>query len=336
MVLDGSGGVFIAWHDLRNGGDDVYAQRISGAGSRLWASNGIPIRSYPAVEITSWVQPRLISDGAGGAIIAWQWGDKITTYDILAQRIDSDGNLLWPDTAVVVCGALDGQYGPRMISNGEGGAIITWRDMREGSDGKVYAMRVTANGETVATLLQSWVTSIEDACIRIEWRLSELDSDARFIVLRAAAGSGYEELPPTGLQRDGLSFSFLDETCRRGITYRYRVDVESAGKRRVLFESAPVTLPPLELSLAQNYPNPFNPSTTIGFTLPEKSRVRLTIYNCAGREIARLLDGAREGGRYEVQWDGRDSHGTAMSSGVYLYRLTAGKRIITKKMVLLK
>jgi len=336
MALDGSGGAIIAWDDWRDGGDCVYAQRISGAGDMIWASNGIPIRINAPTGIKPWTHPELISDGAGGAIIAWKWGDETVTYNIFAQRVNPDGNLLWPDTSVVVCGAVGEQSFPQMISNGDGGAIITWRDLRQDTIGAVYAMRVTANGETVATLLQSWATSIDDARILVEWRLAEVDRDARFIVLRASAGGAYEELMLAGLQGDGLSYSFLDETCRNGITYRYRVDVEIAGERRILFESEPISLPRLALSLAQNYPNPFNPSTTIRFELPEKERARLAIYDCAGKEIVRLLDGEREGGRYEVQWDGRDSGGMATSSGIYFYRLTAGKRIITKKLVLIR
>jgi hypothetical protein len=132
-------------------------------------------------------------------------------------------------------------------------------------------MRVTANGETVATLLQSYCARAEGALIVLEWRLSEVNDDARFIVLRAPEGGVYEELPVTGLRSDGLSFAFSDETCSRGVAYRYRVDIETAGERQVLFESEPISLPPLELSLAQNYPNPFNPSTTIRFAAPSRA-----------------------------------------------------------------
>jgi hypothetical protein len=118
--------------------------------------------------------------------------------------------------------------------------------------------------------------------------------------------------------------------------YRYRVDIKTAGERRVLFESEPISLPPLELALAQNYPNPFNPMTTIRFDLPKKERVRLAVYDCAGREIARLIDGEREAGANEVPWDGKDARGAVAGTGIYFYRLMAGKQVLTKKMVLLK
>jgi hypothetical protein len=264
----------------------------------------------------------------------WGWGTS-TYYDIFAQRIDPDGNLLWPDTGVLVCGAIDGQYYPQMIPNGEGGAILTWRDMRQDTIGAVYAMRVTGNGETVATLLQNFAAHTQGSRIIIEWRLAEIDADARFTVLRSSGG-GYEELVDPALQRDDLSFTYSDETCRPGIVYRYRVDIETGGERRVLFESETISIPSFELALAQNYPNPFNPITTIRFDLPGKERVRLAIYDCAGREIVPLLDGECEAGAHEVSWDGKDARGTAAGTGIYFYRLTAGKHVLTKKMVLLK
>jgi hypothetical protein len=336
LVLDGSGGAIIAWHDDRNGSEDVYAQRISGIGDRLWTVNGIPIRQNPSYGPVSWTIPNLVSDGAGGAIIAWEWGWGTPSYfDIFAQRVDPDGNLLWPETGVVVCGATDGQYYPQMIPNGEGGAIMTWRDMRQDTIGAVYVMRVTANGETVATLLQSFAARAEGRSVVIEWRLAEMDADARFTVLRSSGGE-YQELMHPSIQRDGLSFTCSDETCRPGIAYRYRVDLVTGGERRTLFESEVISLPALELALMQNYPNPFNPTTTIRFDLPAKGRVRLAVYDCAGREIACLLDGEREAGSNEASWDGRDSRGAAVGTGIYFYRLTAGKRALTKKMVLLK
>jgi len=330
-IEDGYGGAYIAW-DSGNAAEwqDIFAQRIDSAGVIL-PTGTVPVCTAPQEQ----EGPSLVLDGSGGAIIAWEWGWGTPSYfDIFAQRVDPDGNLLWPETGVVVCGAVDGQYYPQMIPNGEGGAILTWRDMRQDTIGAVYAMRVTANGETVATLLQSFAAWAQGRSIVLEWRLAEMDADARFTVLRSSGGD-YEELIHPSLQRDGLSFTCSDETCRPGVAYRYRVDIETGGERRILFESEAVSLPSLELALMQNYPNPFNPVTTIRFDLPVKERVRLAVYDCAGREVVCLLDGEREPGSNEVSWDGRDSRGAATGTGIYFYRLTAGKRSLTKKMVLL-
>lgn len=90
------------------------------------------------------------------------------------------------------------------------------------------------------------------------------------------------------------------------------------------------------LVLNQNKPNPFNPTTSISFTLPTKSQVSLKVYDIAGREVRTLVDNVLEAGNNQVTWLGRDNQGNDVSSGVYFYRMTAGKETATKKMVLLR
>ncbi|MBI3111113.1 MAG: choice-of-anchor D domain-containing protein [Ignavibacteriales bacterium] len=94
---------------------------------------------------------------------------------------------------------------------------------------------------------------------------------------------------------------------------------------------------PLTFSLSQNYPNPFNPTTNINFSLPERLPVDLRVYDLLGREVVVLLNGEdRNPGRHTVRWDGRNSFGQSVSTGVYFYRIVAGGYVQSKKMVLLK
>ncbi len=93
---------------------------------------------------------------------------------------------------------------------------------------------------------------------------------------------------------------------------------------------------PEDFLLTQNFPNPFNSVTTIRFGLPVGERVRLEIFNILGQKVRTLVDRIMEAGTYQVQWDGRNGAGVPQASGVYLYRLTAGKFTRVKKMVLLK
>jgi hypothetical protein len=88
---------------------------------------------------------------------------------------------------------------------------------------------------------------------------------------------------------------------------------------------------PTELTLMQNYPNPFNPSTTITFGLPQRDRVRLTVYNTLGEEVAKLTNCELEAGYHEVRFDGN-----GLSSGLYFYRVQAGKFVKTKRLLLLR
>lgn len=84
-------------------------------------------------------------------------------------------------------------------------------------------------------------------------------------------------------------------------------------------------------SLDQNYPNPFNPSTVINFSIPESGLVTLKIYNVLGQEVAELVNDVKPAGNYEVTFDASD-----LTSGMYIYTITAGNFTSTKKMMLLK
>ncbi len=94
---------------------------------------------------------------------------------------------------------------------------------------------------------------------------------------------------------------------------------------------------PTSYQLDQNYPNPFNPSTTIGYQLPDdNTHVRLVVYNITGQIVKTLFDGTQNAGSYKLVWDGTNSGGAHVSSGIYFYRIAAGKFVQVKKTILLK
>ena len=93
---------------------------------------------------------------------------------------------------------------------------------------------------------------------------------------------------------------------------------------------------PDEFALHQNYPNPFNPSTNIKFSLRERGRVSIAIYNLIGQKVCDLIDQELDAGPHQVKWDGRNGSGEEVNSGVYFYRLQTYDFDETKKMVLLK
>lgn len=88
---------------------------------------------------------------------------------------------------------------------------------------------------------------------------------------------------------------------------------------------------PTEFVLSQNYPNPFNPTTTIAYSIPQASEVRLTVYNLLGQEVEVLVNEYQHLGNYKVAFDGQ-----SLPSGIYFYRLTAGNYTATKKFIILK
>lgn len=88
---------------------------------------------------------------------------------------------------------------------------------------------------------------------------------------------------------------------------------------------------PTSFELCQNYPNPFNPSTVISYSIPNDSKVTLKVYNQLGQEVKTLVDGFKEKGVYNVDFDGKD-----LSSGIYIYKIQAGEFSQTSKMILMK
>ena len=93
---------------------------------------------------------------------------------------------------------------------------------------------------------------------------------------------------------------------------------------------------PGDFTLQQNYPNPFNPQTQISFILPERTRIKLQIFNLKGQKVATILKGLQPAGQYTATWSGRDEAGNNVASGIYLYRLQAGGLVQTRKMTLLR
>jgi len=143
IISDMAGGAIIVWQDLRGGTYDIYAQRVDGTGVSVWTPNGVAICAAPNTQ----QYPRLVSDGAGGAIIAWQ-DDRGGSLDIYARRVNASGVPLWTADGVAVSIAASNQTAPQLVTDDAGGAIVTWKDSRAGTD-DIYAQRVSNAGVLV-------------------------------------------------------------------------------------------------------------------------------------------------------------------------------------------
>ncbi len=88
--------------------------------------------------------------------------------------------------------------------------------------------------------------------------------------------------------------------------------------------------------LKQNYPNPFNPTTTINYSLARKANVNLAVYNILGQKVNTLVNGEMDAGEYSVKWEGNDTNGDAVASGIYFYKMVSDDFVKTHKMVLMR
>lgn len=331
-VDDGEGGIIVSWEDLRSGNWDVYAQRIDSAGNACWIDNGVPVTSGVWNQIYS----KAISDGYGNSIIVWS-DSRWNSTDLYAQKIDSDGNPLWIEEGIEIC-RIDGQQGRSYLApDNSGGLYIAWVDRREGHY-DIYMSKVDVYGNVPpnSTYLNEYDVSVNDNGITLRWSLSIL-CDAQFDIYKAIGIDGaFKEILNPDINRSNNTYIFIDNNCELGIIYRYLVAINDKDNQNILFETDLVTIPISQLTIYQNYPNPFNPVTTIRYYLPQKSLASLRIYDASGKQITALVNREQERGFHTANWGGIDQHDNSVASGVYIYRLTAGKEMISRKMILLR
>jgi hypothetical protein len=107
-----------------------------------WTARGIAICTATNLQY----EPKIVSDGAGGAILTWRDSRNGSNLDIYAQRINATGMVQWTANGIAICIAIRDQYVDEIVSDGAGGAIITWLDNPNGSNLDIYAQRINAGG----------------------------------------------------------------------------------------------------------------------------------------------------------------------------------------------
>jgi hypothetical protein len=366
LVSDGAGGAIVAWHD-----DDVYAQRVDASGSTLWTANGVALCS--AADYQRLARP--VSDGAGGAIVAWEDGRNGLYHnsDIYAQHIDSLGIAQWATDGVPVCtSGTNTQEDVDLVADGSAGVVIVWHEYAGGtvatSNGLparnpgVYAQRVDSyggplwdvNGVAVYTSTdpQRWprVTSAGSGETIVVWENHESPSDVFAQRLDADGNrmwySGgvavslapHEQTFPV-LVADGDDGAIVVwEDYRNGLDYDvFAQRIAGNGNLGYPTGVAEEKVPgPGRITALTNAPNPFSERTYLQFELPTSSDVTVGVFDVTGRRVRsiRLFD--VPAGPQNVPLDGIDDDGRRLPTGVYLYRVSAGNSVLTRKMVVVK
>ncbi|MCP4242682.1 MAG: T9SS type A sorting domain-containing protein, partial [bacterium] len=167
-------------------------------------------------------------------------------------------------------------------------------------------------------------------------------SEADFQYHRVYRGSNAGFIPePGNLIRETASSAWTDPTNNPWGYYYKVTTLDHAGNESEAAEVQGVSgvgdnVVPTKTALLSAYPNPFNPSTKLSFELATPARVRLNIFDAAGRLVTTLVDEQRGVGRHDFVWNGQNDAGRSVASGVYLYRFEAGDVVQTKRMMLLK
>ena len=332
VVSDGSGGAILDFWDERSSstGQDIYSQRISANGVRLWGEGGDPLCIAPGRQIN----PRLISDGSGGAIAAWSDMRLGPTPDIYAQRVNANGVRQWPLGGVAISIAPKSQDNATIASDGAGGALIAWEDQRtDASD--IYAQNVhsdgTLGGGVVAVGISLVDFKAEPDMVTVHWSTASLQSGP-FLVERESQGAVWAVLGPANADASG-GIHFTDRAVRPGGRYGYRLGVFSNGAEWYSSEVWVDVPAALSLSLEGLRPNPATSSNLVlSFGLPDAQPATVEFLDIQGRCVERR----------QVESLGPGEHvlplalGSHMRPGVYMIRLTQGNRSLTKRAVIVR
>lgn len=198
--------------------------------------------------------------------------------------------------------------------------------------GFLYCAGITS---TVDVAFVSLMAQLEEDIVILAWKTSESTPVEGYNVYRSEKlESEFMRLTekPIAAQRSG---EYHDEKTLAGKTYFYKIGAIS-DNREWFSPVLAVSLPAKPTTLYQNYPNPFNPATQIAFYLESDSKVNLSIFDARGARLRTLVEGFIEAGRHVFSWDGSNADGVRVNSGIYYYRLEAGKTIQTKKLVLIR
>jgi photosystem II stability/assembly factor-like uncharacterized protein len=185
--------------------------------------------------------------------------------------------------------------------------------------------------------LSSFIANVNSDNISLIWTTATELNNRGFEVERKVSTSndwtslGFIE--GRGTSSEPKTYVYQDFNVNSGISYNYRIrQTDYDGSVTVYNLAETVTFgTPVNFELSQNYPNPFNPSTTITFSIPQKSDVSVKIFDILGNEVATLVNETKEAGRYNINFNASN-----YSSGVYFYSIKAGNFTETKKMTLLK
>lgn len=276
----------------------------------------------------------------GGLDNGFGVGGIVITPVGLSGRDDARSMVLQQDGKIVVVGSS-------FVGSNNNFAVVRYNpngslDNSFGSDGKVTT-RVGNDVSTGEDGAFSGAIQADGRILAAGWALSPT-SGYDFAVVRYTAngnldstfGTGGIVMTPIGTNDFGLAVALQadEKIVVAGSSYDAAGDYAFAVVRYNNGFTSGVSSPkvaPQQFVVFQNYPNPFNPSTTIRYTIPGTGYVTLKVYDLLGKEIATLVSKRQAAGEYEIQWNP-----VGLASGVYLYRLQAGKLSETKKLLIVR
>jgi hypothetical protein len=255
----------------------------------------------------------------------WDYNNLYFLIDVLDDTLVQDGEYNWRDDGIELWIDGDGSHNTTYGVN-DWGFAFAYDPATILRDKTNWPGGMTA--EDLALIAQGQTLTADGLTLEVAFPLD---------LLGIAPGAGTQ----LGLEVDynddddggtrdikGKCYDPTDNTWQNPSLTGYAKFVGSVIKSDV--EEAPVVVA-ASFGLSQNYPNPFNPVTTIAYSLPAETEVRLTVYNMVGQKVATLVDGSVSAGSHTVQFDA-----SSLTSGIYIYRLQTADKTFTRKLTFIK
>ncbi len=241
-----------------------------------------------------------------------------------------------------------GDKGVNYLFNGTGGPLFP-----VAKAGEIAIMFGTDPGTLPVTLayFNANFMSVENGFVQLSWRTESETDNQGFNLYRATEPimANAEKINPYMIV-DGIAegsattYTQKDAEVESDATYYYWLENVNIDNTNSFFgpievKTGTITTPPpaeLKTTLNNAYPNPFNPSTFINYSVKEAGNVSINIYNIKGEKVRTLVNGQQNAGSYRLEWNGKDHNGKTVGTGVYFYKMTAGKYTSIKKMMMLK
>lgn len=302
---DGNNGAFYVWQDDRNntGSSFSYVQHITSTDSMLFPNNGTTGSTLPGrLHNDAWTA---YTPMTGETYMFWYETDAAfqSSYGVYGQKFSSTGARQWADSGKVFRPFGGGQPSFIRCFGKDSAAVVFYFDGVTVTNNLVKGFKVGRSGNML------WSGPIINV---------------------SSVASGKGRLGGAFLPSGTSLLTWSDNRVDGNGVYAQNVNFDGT-LGNITGVSAPTSPVPMTYQLFQNYPNPFNPTTTIQYSLPTKTTVRLTMYNVLGQEVATLVNEERLAGTYNVSFEA--SH---LSSGIYFYTLSAGSFSTTRKLMLIK
>ena len=265
------------------------------------------------------------------------FGDQ-TDFDASIARINNT-----PNTHKI------GRYKVSPITNFSASMNLQWKRSLAGNTTRVFtyapadpwgsdSIQITVINPANAPLpveLTSFTASYKNSTVLLTWQTKTEVNNYGFNVERRVSEGNWDSIvfiEGNGNSNSPKEYSYSDKDLfAGGSKFQYRlkqVDTDGSFEYSDVVE---VEVVPTQFELSQNYPNPFNPSTTIRFSLPKETQLKINIYNMLGEQVATIAEGMYESGYHKVTFNASN-----LPSGGYIYRIESSDFVQVKKMILLK